>query len=147
MTKHKFLPQPSLGVLPWPGIPPPVSPPNLVSKEITPYVPPVLLSQRPLSSPLEILYHVLSPYDVKGKRHPLSHHTPCNIPWFSSFSRKVGPSPVARHFYTSAPYCPHMNPSVHIIALVLFRFVCKPTLQFTLCVCVCHRLRLGTPPT
>ena len=68
-----------LGVLPWPGIPPPGSPPTLGSEEMTPYRPPVFLPWCPHPSPAAVLYNVISPYDVVGKRHPLSHHTPRNL--------------------------------------------------------------------
>ena len=58
---------------------------------MTPYRPTVLLHQRPHPSPAEILYHVISPYDATGKRRPLSHHTPRNLPWFSSFTKRLVP--------------------------------------------------------
>ena len=52
------------------------------------------------------------------------------------FYQKVGPSPVAHRLYAPSPCCTQMNPGVHIIALVLFRFVCKLTLSKILTIVV-----------
>ena len=40
-------------------------------------------------------------------------------------NRKFGPSPVDLRLYALDPCCPHMSPGVHIISLVLSRFVCN----------------------
>ena len=99
---------------------------------MTPYIPTVLLPRRPHLSPAAILYHALSTYDVTGKRQPLHHHTPRNLPWFSSFTERL----LACCLYASAPSCPHMNPGLHITPLVLFRLVWNPTLSDILTIVV-----------
>ena len=41
---------------------------------------------------------------------------------------KGGYPPVDICLYVLTPYCPQMNPGIHIISLVLLRFVCRPIL-------------------
>ena len=89
---------------------------------MTPYRPPVLLPQSPSPSTVAILYYRREEAVIVSPRSEQ-----CTLVLF--ISRKIGPSPVAYRLYTLAPCCSQMNPGVHITALVLFRFVFKPTLS------------------